>query len=174
MQDNNENQKKTGQSLSDQDIETSADIPRRSFLRLTGVRLVGVAALASGCVPAQPAPAPRPGPVYTGLTDSDVGQFADAVGYGAGSGITDSDAGAYADPVGNGRGVAGGSFTDGDAGTYADPAGQGRSGVRTGRSDSDAGQWADMPGGGRWNSGLTDSDSGPYIQDQVGHGRRGF
>jgi hypothetical protein len=66
------------------------------------------------------------------------------------------------------------NVSDSDSGQYADPAGQGRGDVRTGLTDSDTGQWADMSGGGRWGSGLTDTDSGPYIRDQPGNGRRGF
>ena len=80
-------------------------------------------------------------------------------------------------PIPPGRVAGGGGSagpSDSDSGSYADPAGQGRSGYRTGLNDNDSGAWADPAGGGRWNSGLTDSDSGPNVADQAGHGRRGW
>ncbi|MBL4812903.1 MAG: hypothetical protein JKX69_11240, partial [Rhodobacteraceae bacterium] len=83
-------------SLTDADIKTCRGLGRRSFL----LGAFGGATALSACVETSG------GAVTTGITDSDSGAYADAVGNGSGgrytTGITDSDTGAYADPAGNG------------------------------------------------------------------------
>lgn len=179
-----------GRTLKDEDIKTKSAMNRRSLLRGLAVGAVATVSVALGARPAVAQitdgdggacadPGGR-GRGATGVTDNDSGIRADPAGNGRYSGMTDSDSGGCADPASQGRGPqsGGGSRgpsgpTDSDSGTYADPGGQGRGGIRTGRTDNDSGAWADPPGGGRWGSGLTDSDSGPNITDQVGNGRRG-
>ncbi|MBN8290419.1 hypothetical protein JI664_00425 [Rhodobacter sp. NTK016B] len=101
-------------TLTDSEITTSRGFGRRAFLLGT---FGGTAALA-GCVETTTIRS-------SGVTDSDLGAYADPVGGGRGrSGITDSDVGAYADPVGRGRGRR--ACTDSDLGSYADPVGGGR------------------------------------------------
>jgi len=95
-------------TLSEGDVTSRRKIGRRAFILGT----FGGTATLAGCV-------------TTGITDSDVGAWADPVGNGRGGrGITDSDTGRYADPVGRGRGSR--SCTDADTGRYADPVGRGR------------------------------------------------
>jgi hypothetical protein len=89
----------------------------------------------------------------TGITDTDTGPRADPSSYGRGTtGRTDSDLGPGSDPPGGGRGMRRGAsgLTDRDAGPGADPAGFGRGLARA----------------------CTDSDTGPFIIDPVGRGRR--
>ncbi|MEZ5752830.1 MAG: hypothetical protein R3D60_12995 [Paracoccaceae bacterium] len=139
-------------TLSDAEITTRRGIGRRAFLLGT---LGGTTALA-GCVTAT-----------TGITDSDLGAFADAVGNGRGArttGLTDRDP---SDPVGNGRGMRTSGLTDRDP---SDPVGNGR-GMRTsGLTDRDP---SDPVGNGRGvvrRRGITDSDSGSTA-DPAGWGR---
>lgn len=154
-------------------------VSRRSFLVQVagGATLLGVA----GCA--------TTGAMYTGATDSDVGPYADAVGYGVRGGqraCTDSDVGPYADPANRGRSCHSGGggrpptgYTDNDTGPYADPAGAGRGGgggrPPTGYTDNDTGPYADPAGAGRRGGGrprsCSDADSGPYA-DPAYQGRR--
>lgn len=150
---------------------------RRSMLGALGTVFVGGAmgTVMSGCyrravvvgprAPSTVVVAPNGGGC-SGVTDSDMGGYADRVGCGRNvvmqqqqqcTGATDSDGGAYADRAGCGRsgyrgGYGGTGVTDSDMGAYADPAGNGRG------------------GGGRGYSGVTDSDGGPYA-DPAGNGR---
>ncbi|HCY56255.1 MAG TPA: hypothetical protein DF715_12250, partial [Oceanicaulis sp.] len=99
-------------------------LSRRSFLAQVagGATILGV----GGCATA--------GAVYTGVTDTDAGMYADAAGYGVRGGYrgcTDSDAGPYADPANQGRSCQHQTgYTDNDTGAYADPVGGGRGGGR--------------------------------------------
>ena len=103
-------------TLTDGDVKTRRGIGRRTFL----LGAVGGTTAIAGCVP-----------TTTGVTDSDLGTFADPVGNGRGTrrvvvrrtGITDSDLGVGSDPVGNGRGRR--VCTDSDV-INADPVGRGR------------------------------------------------
>ncbi|MGF1627380.1 MAG: hypothetical protein ACFCVH_21070 [Alphaproteobacteria bacterium] len=157
-----------GTALRDEDIKTESAFGRRTLLSLiAGATGAGVAS----CVPAgntgRGLLTPQPTTTYTGLTDSDTGQFQDQPGYGRHGSSTPTYTG----------------LTDSDAGQYEDQAGYGRYGsstpAYTGLTDNDTGQYQDQPGYGRYGSststytGLTDSDSGPY-QDSPGYGRRGY
>jgi hypothetical protein len=109
--------KKPQATLNDDDVTTRRGVGRRSFILGT---LGGTAALA-GCVPTQTTYA-------TGLTDRDLGAYADPAGNGRGrrfAGVTDSDIGFTADPAGGGTGRARNSCTDADL-IPGDPVGRGR------------------------------------------------
>lgn len=166
-------------TLDDAQIKTRDDDPsRRAALAVIGVTTLGAASqVLTGCtvttqqpavvtpqatVVAQPQPVMVSGGGGTGLTDSDGGQWADAVGNGRGglrgmnTGLTDSDSGNISDPIGQGRGHFGrggaSGVTDGDTGSWSDPVGNGRGTARlmnTGLTDGDSGNWADPVGGGR-------------------------
>lgn len=104
-------------SLDDDQIEarprSASRLGRRSFL----LGAVGGTTAVAGCM-------------TTGITDADVGRYADPVGDGRGghgrTGITDADMGRGADPVGGGRGARRRSCTDADLGFFSDPVGRGR------------------------------------------------
>lgn len=102
-----------------------ARLNRRSFF----MRVAGAAAtFGSLSVVTQPARAQPVGPSApggaTGLTDNDIGAYADPVNSGRGSspGETDNDVGATADAVGAGRGPGPRTELPGDQGPTADGA----------------------------------------------------
>lgn len=152
-------------------MRTSRRVTRRSFLSSVTAGMIaggGALTLVAGTARAQGRP-------YTGVTDSDTGQHADAPGYGTGTRnvYTDQDTGPNADAQFHGRGPVGqreggpsggGNYgreattcTDQDRGANADPAGRGTCGHPRDRtpthirvcSDSDRGENYDAAGYGR-------------------------
>ncbi len=127
-------------TLRDDDIRDAEVVSRRGFGRLLVSALgAGGTAAVAACVPAGGGgytPISNPSGPYTGISDGDAGNFADAAGYGRGTyggsgnytGLTDGDTGNYADAAGYGSGQTYTGLTDSDGGGYADQAGYGRSG----------------------------------------------
>lgn len=153
-------------------MRTSRRVTRRSFLSSVTAGMIaggGAMTLVAGRARAQ-------GRTYTGVTDSDTGEHADAPGYGRGTRnvYTDQDRGPNADAQFHGRGPAGreergvsgqGEYgegrpsgcTDSDRGANADPVGRGTCGHPRDRTpvrnhvctDSDSGENYDAAGYGR-------------------------
>ena len=136
--------------------DTPKRLNRRSFMdQVARATLLvgGAAGIVTGMAKAQN---------YTARTDTDSGVGADRSGYGH----TNGDTRRSSDQVGNVSGET--NCADNDSGPNSDQGGRGRRCDYTGYNDVDP---SDPPGyGHRGHSGVTDRDSGEYV-DRPGYGR---